>query len=205
MFVNFWLQILICGESDKDVKEFERLVPQAPAFMLAKIWEVMMRSARGGGLGITLRQPDDTAAKDFAEVETRRVLDWFYEESNVVEALTAQPFNKHFLEAFAAAMALYTNPTREWSELEKLCRLCFSDARAWFRTKEKAIYGSLYAEAQPGDEVWFVCGLNVPVLLRPNTNGNFQFIGEVYIDGFMQGQIFETNWIEGEEKLINLE
>jgi hypothetical protein len=68
--------------------------------------------------------------------------------------------------------------------------------RAMFRT-EKGQIGMCYPESQPGDEVWALVGGRVPFVLRrrswePAQLGTFSFIGEGYLDGFMDGEAFES-------------
>ena len=46
-----------------------------------------------------------------------------------------------------------------------------------------------------GDEVWFISGSHLPYVLRPISEqdgaGGFRLVGETYVHGCMQGEIFE--------------
>jgi len=41
---------------------------------------------------------------------------------------------------------------------------------------------------QTGDVIAILFGYKAPVVLRPEENGQFSFIGEAYVDGVMDGE-----------------
>jgi hypothetical protein len=43
---------------------------------------------------------------------------------------------------------------------------------------------------QEGDQVWIIFGCSTPMLLRPSQDG-FLVVGDVYLDGFMDGKAVE--------------
>ena len=53
----------------------------------------------------------------------------------------------------------------------------------------------------PGDIVVVPLGCYTPILLRPEGNsGEYRFVGDVYISGYMYGRAVEQ-WREGTRKL----
>lgn len=54
---------------------------------------------------------------------------------------------------------------------------------------------------QPIDQLWFLDGLNIPVILRPMPNNHFQFIGAAYVAGYMYGKILQTEWAESRRQI----
>jgi hypothetical protein len=62
----------------------------------------------------------------------------------------------------------------------------FHDGRILFETKHGE-YGVGPEITKTGDQIWVLFGSTVPFLLRPK-DGNFQVIGECYIEEFMEGQ-----------------
>ncbi|KAL5326330.1 hypothetical protein ACEPPN_007468 [Leptodophora sp. 'Broadleaf-Isolate-01'] len=46
-------------------------------------------------------------------------------------------------------------------------------------------------DAQPGDVVFVAMGAETPYLLRPRDSGKYQFVGQCYVHGFMDGQAIE--------------
>lgn len=58
--------------------------------------------------------------------------------------------------------------------------------RVLFTTYDGAI-GLAPRVAMPGDEVCVILGCEAPLILRPNTAGCYQVVGECYIDGYMEG------------------
>ncbi|KAF4637025.1 hypothetical protein G7Y89_g1065 [Cudoniella acicularis] len=67
----------------------------------------------------------------------------------------------------------------------------------WSRylSREKAIFststGSLGAActaAKTGDEIWIVAGSDFPFILRHSQNGRYEFVGEAYVRGIMNGE-----------------
>ena len=61
--------------------------------------------------------------------------------------------------------------------------------RSFFKTREGYI-GLAPRNAQPEDQVCFLLGCNMPMLLRPTTNSQYQVVGECYVHGLMNGEAF---------------
>lgn len=53
---------------------------------------------------------------------------------------------------------------------------------------EKGYLGMAASRTQKGDLVVVLFGCNIPVILREGGEGNFEFVGECYVDGFMDGE-----------------
>lgn len=58
--------------------------------------------------------------------------------------------------------------------------------RGFFRTRNTLGMGS--RSVRPGDEIWFIYGATVPIILRPLANGNYRFMGVAYVHGVMYGE-----------------
>jgi hypothetical protein len=60
--------------------------------------------------------------------------------------------------------------------------------------------------AQEGDIIAILYGLSVPVVIRPVRSftgvPSFRFVGEAYVDGRMEGEIFDTDYEETTFKLV---
>lgn len=72
----------------------------------------------------------------------------------------------------------------------------------WMRrlmlTRDKSILGLVPDDAMPGDFVCIVFGCSVPIVLREQEHGeganrgtHFEFLGECYVDGMMDGQALD--------------
>ena len=73
--------------------------------------------------------------------------------------------------------------------------------RSLFRTRQ-GMLGAGLPLIEPGDEVWFIYGANTPVVLRPEERlGMFKIVGECYLHGCMQGELFKS----GELRIENVE
>lgn len=59
--------------------------------------------------------------------------------------------------------------------------------RAFLITREGHI-GFAPQAARPGDEVCIILGCQSPLLLRPIHNGNYEVVGECYLQGVMHGE-----------------
>ncbi|KAI8635649.1 heterokaryon incompatibility protein-domain-containing protein [Xylariaceae sp. FL1651] len=44
-------------------------------------------------------------------------------------------------------------------------------------------------DARPGYAICILLGCNVPVVLKPRSNGSYQLVGECYLEGYMSGEI----------------
>lgn len=59
------------------------------------------------------------------------------------------------------------------------------------RTRERNTLCLVLRSGQAGDEVWFLRGSKMPLVLRPKGgNGRYSFVGEAYVHNFMQGEYF---------------
>ena len=78
--------------------------------------------------------------------------------------------------------------------------------RRVMRTAKKNCLGLMPKSAQVGDELWFLQGAKVPFILRRMEIGNHELIGEAYIHGYMQGEIFTRDGLRIEEAVtVNLQ
>ena len=48
------------------------------------------------------------------------------------------------------------------------------------------------SETQPNDAIFVVLVSNVPFILRTTEEGDFTFVGECYVHGIMDGELFKT-------------
>ena len=80
------------------------------------------------------------------------------------------------------------------SRLHGVCR-----GRNVFVTSNGRI-GLGHPTVREGDEVWLLAGSIMPAILRPRDNGNFEFLGETYVDGTMYGEA----WPHSEDQLVDL-
>ncbi|KAH6651675.1 heterokaryon incompatibility protein-domain-containing protein [Truncatella angustata] len=63
-----------------------------------------------------------------------------------------------------------------------------------FFTTKMGLMGTGHVDTQPGDEVWVLRGGKIPFVLRPSENDGeteYTFIGQGYVQGAMQGEIFQ--------------
>ncbi|KAK9797902.1 putative Heterokaryon incompatibility protein-domain-containing protein [Seiridium cardinale] len=63
-----------------------------------------------------------------------------------------------------------------------------------FFTTKMGLMGTGHVDIQPGDEIWVLRGGKVPFVLRPLENDGktkYTFIGQSYLQGAMQGEIFQ--------------
>lgn len=67
--------------------------------------------------------------------------------------------------------------------------------RTLFKTV-KGMFGLGHTAIQAGDVVSLLWGMRSPIILRPrddvNSGGDFDFIGDAYVDGIMHGEFLET-------------
>ena len=63
----------------------------------------------------------------------------------------------------------------------------FLEHRSFIKTREGYI-GLAPSNALPGDQVCVLLGCQVPMLLRPSPNHQFQVVGECYVYGLMDGE-----------------
>ena len=63
------------------------------------------------------------------------------------------------------------------------------ELRSFFKTREGYI-GLAPRNAQPEDQVCFLLGCSMPMLLRPTANSQYQVVGSCYVHGLMNGEAF---------------
>lgn len=75
-----------------------------------------------------------------------------------------------------------------------------------FFTTELGFMGCGHLDTQPGDEVWVLRGGRVPFVLRPREDSSeFTFVGQGYVQGIMQGEMFEDGTCKmGAERTIHI-
>lgn len=79
------------------------------------------------------------------------------------------------------------------------------EAKCLFLAGGERLFGTSYMDSQPEDQLWFLRGLGVPVLLRPLKNGRYRLIGEAFVYSYMHGEILNTCWAKDNERQITLE
>jgi hypothetical protein len=81
-----------------------------------------------------------------------------------------------------------TDPERE-SFLAKVCNaLVAGMTRRCMAVTERGYIGAIPQEAQQGDLICVLFGCSVPVVLRKRIGGEYLFIGECYLHGFMDSE-----------------
>jgi hypothetical protein len=63
-------------------------------------------------------------------------------------------------------------------------------------TASRGLLGLAPMTSQEGDGIWILRGARVPFVLRSLGNGNYLVIGEAYIHGFMNGEIFTRDGVD---------
>ena len=77
--------------------------------------------------------------------------------------------------------------------------------RRFFITK-KGYFGLAHQEVEVGDEVCVLVGCSVPVVLRFHERGQYLFLGDAYVQGWMNGEMLEGAGGEAEvEKAVTKE
>ncbi|KAF9761037.1 hypothetical protein IL306_003978 [Fusarium sp. DS 682] len=69
--------------------------------------------------------------------------------------------------------------------------------RTLFKT-QKGMLGLGHRVVQPGDVVTLIVGVHSPIVLRLREEGGYNFAGDAYVDGIMQGEFLQTNPAEQE-------
>jgi hypothetical protein len=73
-------------------------------------------------------------------------------------------------------------------------------------TSNRGLLGITAITTQEGDEIWILRGARVPFVVRPLSNGNHLLVGEAYVHGFMNGEIFTRDGVGQETaKILKLE
>ncbi|KAI0188038.1 heterokaryon incompatibility protein-domain-containing protein [Xylaria flabelliformis] len=56
---------------------------------------------------------------------------------------------------------------------------------SFLSTENPELLGTCNTSIKTGDQVWILNGSSVPILLRPLSNGNYEFLGATYVHGIM--------------------
>ncbi|KAK4498991.1 hypothetical protein PRZ48_009502 [Zasmidium cellare] len=102
-----------------------------------------------------------------------------------------------FWDSDGAQYPLYQNPVPATSLIYNTQAKARS--RRFFRTGDHQL-GVGFKATRPGDEVWLLAGGRVPYVLRPLSNGNYEFQGEAYVHGIMKGEA----WPGDEGELVDV-
>lgn len=62
--------------------------------------------------------------------------------------------------------------------------------------------GMVSRVAEIGDEIWVLRGARVPFALRKLDSRNYRLVGEVYLHGFMNGEVFMRGGMKVEDTVI---
>lgn len=65
----------------------------------------------------------------------------------------------------------------------------------------KGFMGLVSRSGEVGDEVWILRGARVPFILRRLETGTYQLLGEVYLHGYMNGEVFTRDGMNVEESV----
>ncbi|KAE9363365.1 HET-domain-containing protein [Stipitochalara longipes BDJ] len=65
--------------------------------------------------------------------------------------------------------------------------------RRMIRTEKKGYIGLVSGDVRNGDEIWLLEGSKVPLIIRNQTEGYNQLIGDAYIHGIMYGEAFKID------------
>ena len=93
-----------------------------------------------------------------------------------------------------ATVVQYSRALVEWAE-----QIWYG--RTIFRTEHTRL-GLGPKHMKPRDIVTIIIGTSVPIILRPLPTGRFEFVGEAYVHGIMDGEYMDTN--PREESLVLL-
>ncbi|KAH7210326.1 hypothetical protein BKA60DRAFT_623605 [Fusarium oxysporum] len=63
---------------------------------------------------------------------------------------------------------------------------------------QKGTLGLGHKSVQVGDTVTLLLGVHSPIVLRSRCEGGFTFVGDAYMDGFIQEEFLQTNPVEQE-------
>ena len=72
--------------------------------------------------------------------------------------------------------------------------------RCLFITQNESFVGMGTGFMAPGDIVVVPLGCHSPIVLRPESRGEYRFVGDVYVDGYMYGEA-ANEWKEGKKEL----
>lgn len=70
-----------------------------------------------------------------------------------------------------------------------------------FYRSEHGRFGWVPDQARPGDRLCVLDGLAVPLVLRPTESGNFEVVGDAYVQGTMNGEVLDMD-LEEEDVYI---
>lgn len=138
--------------------------------------------------------------------ELKRVVRWFVDNDDVRIALFGWTSVQEFLDMIREAVEVACDHPGAWTQVETYINVALAEVKSLFCTRHRNAFGAVYVESQSGDQLWFLYGLNVPVLLRHSPAGDlYTLVGEVFVTGYMHGEILETDWSTGRERKITLE
>jgi hypothetical protein len=92
-----------------------------------------------------------------------------------------------------------------WMIVEEYLEKARGDIRSLFSAADGALFGALYVDTQPEDQLWFLYGLDVPVMLRPSEDNRYKLVGDAFVCSYMHGEILKTGWIEENKQHIIIE
>ena len=67
----------------------------------------------------------------------------------------------------------------------------------FFATSQNRHLGVGHRSIRAGDQIWLLNGAQAPFILRPKSNGNFEHLGEAYVQGIMLGEARRENAVDG--------
>lgn len=105
-------------------------------------------------------------------------------ETNEELLILGRPLKSYCNEAISVFHSLKTESTEK---LGGRVKDTISTMARRLAITEKGRLGMAPSRAQKGDSVMVLYGCNIPVLLR-DRGGKFEFVGECYVDGFMDGE-----------------
>lgn len=123
-------------------------------------------------------------------------------------------FGKHFVSYYIKFCELCPKvareqPSEEFSRLMWQPTMLFRSLVSWkmrgrklVSTTKKRLLGLASSSVEPGDQIWIFRGAKVPYVVRKMPDGMYEFMGEAYLYGLMNG---EALFAEHEEETIVLQ
>ena len=106
---------------------------------------------------------------------------------NLPKSQQSRDFLSAILQPSIKQVPDYSRGTQAGMFTERIWDYC--KGSTFVKTREGYI-GLAPRYAQPGDQVCVLLGCNVPMLLRPIANSQYQVVGECYVHGLMNGEAF---------------
>jgi hypothetical protein len=181
---------------------FDDFFIHAQPFIIHRIMDLIWKSA---GPDSEIEPFEDNL--NTAPRELGLVLRWFMDNSDITDALFCRPRNKleDFRNRLEKALHTASEGKIQWTWVENYLEEALKKTKNLFSARNGAFFGAAYNECQPGDQLWFLYGLNVPVLLRPLENHRYKLVGEAFVSSYMHGEILKTNCVEGNKQQITME